>query len=88
MGYLLNDNRASGGTKDECDTASCRHCQAVIPLRPRKGIVKQRTRGAYWCFRCAGPVCEVCVRQPCDPIAAKIERWYRDDELSRALQRS
>lgn len=68
MGYLIIDNRAAGGELQEYDTCSCVHCQAVIK------IVRRQTRGV-WCWRCAGPVCEMCAKHGrCEPFFRKVEQ--------------
>jgi hypothetical protein len=68
MGYLLHDERASGGTLEEYDTVSCKHCQAVIR------IIRGQRQGAY-CMKCGGPVCNTprCA-STCTPFMKKIER--------------
>jgi len=52
-GYLLADDRASGGAKIEADIDTCRHCQCTINLQ------QHREDGAF-CSRCMGVVCLNC----------------------------
>jgi hypothetical protein len=68
MGYLMNDNRNSGGELFECDTVSCKHCRAVLK-------VLRRQKEGYWCPKCHGPVCEVCAAtKMCAPFLANLEK--------------
>ena len=55
MGYLVNDNRASGGKFEEWDTKNCGHCKTVI----RK--VDWTTEGG-WCSPGWHPLCKTCAR--------------------------
>ena len=81
MGYLMVDSRISGGKFVECDTASCRHCQAIIR------IVKGQRKGAY-CIKCAGPVClkKRCSTR-CEPFFRKLERKIKEDVRARQMKR-
>ncbi len=76
MGYLMIDNRASGGELHEYDTTGCRHCQRVLDIKKWK-----ESLGHWWCSKCDGPVCSSCVAVVgqdgnfvCDPWQAKAER--------------
>ena len=51
-GYLLIDNRVSGGTLEERATLTCAHCGSVVVLHPRRA----RRRG--FCFSCFAYVCD------------------------------
>lgn len=51
-GYLMNDNRASGGKLEEFRTETCSHCNAVVILNP------ERTRPREYCRRCDHYVCD------------------------------
>lgn len=78
MGYAKVDDRASGGRLFECDTASCRHCQAVI-------YVVRRQRQGAWCMRCGGPVCFACARSGrCEPFFKQVEVFLRREALAKA----
>ena len=79
MGYLLNDNRASGGACDEYDTVACKHC--------RRAMVKVRNAtSGYFCFPCGGPICEPCAAtKVCTPFLAKIERALGRQALADAM---
>ena len=74
MGYLLNDNRASGGTLDEADTLACPHCQCVILKK------KWRKKGGY-CFSCDKPVCHTCFvkmqKHGCTPFLRQVDMALR-----------
>ncbi len=67
MGYLMIDDRASGGEMKEYNTVSCRHCQGIIK------VVKGQRQGA-WCMNCSGPVHDRpgCASR-CTPFFKKIE---------------
>ena len=77
MGYLLVDDRASGGMKREYDTVSCKHCQAVIKVKRRSG---------NWCRNCAGPVCDniACTRR-CTPFFKKVEEKLKRQRLFKSM---
>lgn len=74
MGYLIIDDRASGGGVREYDTVACGHCQGVID--------KARWRlegGIYKCSGCKKPMCHQCsspesIAMGCDPWQEKVER--------------
>ena len=54
VGYIMNDNRASGGVLTEDDVLGCKHCQACIDKRNWKAFGENR------CFKCDEPVCSIC----------------------------
>jgi len=70
MGYLINDNRESGGGLHEADTRACPHCQGVIEMQG------WRERGGF-CFSCNKPVCYTCFvamqQHGCTPYLRFIE---------------
>lgn len=80
-GYIMNDNRASGGTLEEADALGCKHCQAIIDGK------KWRQDGAF-CHACDGPICTHCdKRRPqfgCEiferTLARAVEEQYRRDQ--------
>lgn len=81
MGYLIIDDRASGGSVREYDTTHCRHCQAVIDKKKWA-----EDKGIWKCSQCRGPVCHHCsaVDAPaglCDPWEKKIERQLEYNKL-------
>lgn len=86
MGYLLNDDRASGGGKQEADMLGCKHC-----LRLMRKPIWQR-EGGFSCARC-GPVCNAClIRIPthgCENFMRRLEgaleRQYQRDQLTKVL---
>jgi hypothetical protein len=51
-GYLMNDNRASGGRLVEMKTFTCAHCNAVVVMHP------ERTRPREYCRKCDAIVCD------------------------------
>jgi len=53
-GYVMNDNRASGGRLKEDDVLGCGHCQCSI------GKANWRAYGEHKCSSCDEPVCSVC----------------------------
>lgn len=67
-GYLLTDDRVSGGTLQELNTLTCVHCNRVVALNPER----ERERG--WCWKCDAYVCDfkVCIEE-CNPIQEGIE---------------
>jgi len=91
IGYLMIDHRGGQGLDDkkgilqEFDTASCRHCQAVIKMI-KHGINK--TRDGFWCYPCAGPICKFCgdkSKGECSPFKKKIEESDRRQTYYRSL---
>ena len=72
--YLIIDNRASGGTRQEYATLTCGHCHTVVVLHPER----KRERG--WCRRCNSYTCDgVCSKpdSPCVPIEKAVELALR-----------
>lgn len=70
-GYLLNDNRCSGGKVEEADLIACRHCQKLM-----KKAAWQEDGG--FCGHCERPVCGGCADKiltgGCTPFVAKLEQ--------------
>lgn len=54
LGYLLLDNRLSGGELFEASTFTCTHCNAVVVMNP------DRKRERYKCHGCRHPICDSC----------------------------
>ena len=79
MGHLLIDDTASGGVKQEYDTVSCKHCQAVIK-------VMRKQKSGYWCQHCSGPVCKnpECIKQ-CTPFFKKVEEKLRRQAMFKSM---
>jgi hypothetical protein len=79
-GYLLNDNTASGGKKQEADVVTCAHCQKIILLQ------KWKDDGG-WCARCSKPVCGTCsdrmLTRGCEPFT----KWV-DEQSALAYRKS
>lgn len=83
-GYLMVDDRVSGGTLREADVATCSHCQAQVVLNPL------RTRERTVCFKCAKYVCDSCAGAlhatfECIPLNARFdniqERLFRAQNI-------
>ena len=53
-GYLLNDQRASGGALVESATITCSHCHAIVVLNP------DRSRARHHCAHCDHYLCDGC----------------------------
>lgn len=53
QGYVLNDNRHSGGMKAEDDILGCAHCQCAMEKH-------LWARFGYICSQCDGFVCTRC----------------------------
>lgn len=71
-GYLLNDNRASGGVLEECSTLTCIHCNSVVILNP----LRQRERG--FCRKCNAYVCDtVGCNAECNPMEQMVMLAHR-----------
>lgn len=85
-GYVMNDNRASGGLLFEDDLLGCKHCQGLIDKS------KWRQQGAF-CHACDSPLCSYCdQRQPqfgCEvfekQISQAIENSYRKEQNAKVL---
>lgn len=81
-GYLLNDNRAAGEGKEECDVGLCPHCQTVIKLQQWR-VLGTNQRG--WCMHCMMPCCgngpcaEEFVKHGCLPFVQKIEKLISEE---------
>lgn len=61
-GYLMVDNRHSGGSLSETATKTCAHCQATVVMNP----LRQRER--HWCTRCDAYICDGCTAFECVPF--------------------
>jgi hypothetical protein len=72
-GWLMNDNRLSGGKLFEASTYTCPHCSVVVIIN------KERTRERAKCLGCRHDICDACgviysQTSTCVNIAARIER--------------
>ena len=56
-GYLLIDNRCSGGPVLEMPTLTCSHCNQIMGVNPL------RTRERGYCRKCDHYVCDKCYAQ-------------------------
>jgi hypothetical protein len=87
-GYLLNDNRASGGLRKEDGVLGCVHGQCLI----EKSLWRFGKSGAY-CPQCDGPICTYhAIRMQqfgCEPFAkaftAAIEDQYRKEQNAKIM---
>ena len=86
QGYLLNDDRASGGGRVEADVLGCGHCQKLLKRK-------------LWCDD--GGFCSCCWNAICGPCADRmltrgcenflagletaLEMKYRQDQNSKVL---
>lgn len=74
-GYLLADDRASGGKVDEADMLGCSHCQALM-----KRHLWSDDGG--FCHGCDAPVCGPCCDKipthGCAPFMRQLERAVND----------
>lgn len=79
MGYVIIDNRASGGTVEEYDTTWCRHCQGVLK------ILHRAAEGVF-CTKCGGPVHDKpeCASE-CRPFKKQVDNHIRkiDEQVRR-----
>ena len=64
-GYMMVDDRASGGQFQEMSTMTCAHCGTVVVLNP------MRTRERGYCGKCHAYVCDNPV---CNAVCAPIEQ--------------
>ena len=69
-GYLLNDDRNSGGKKTEADIQTCPHCQAVINMQEWSKAPVQN-----FCLKCMKPACNNQECQECIPFLKKIDEF-------------
>jgi hypothetical protein len=89
-GYLVNDDRASGGQKTEADVLGCNHCQKLL-------IGQQWREDGGFCGGCGKPVCGPCADKillphdqggGCVPFVKLVDQAlssrHRCDALSRA----
>lgn len=85
-GYLLADDRCSGGVRDEADMLGCSHCQRLMRKR------EWQCDGGF-CHSCDAPVCSGCAdRIPtkgCEVflrvLEGELEREYRRSQNARLL---
>jgi len=85
-GYLLADDRASGGLRDEQDMLGCNHCQRLMKKPDWKA-------DGGFCHGCDAPVCPQCAdRIPyhgCEKFLAmlegQLEKKYRRDQNAKIL---
>lgn len=79
-GYLMIDDRASGGGLKEFNTLSCAHCNTVVVLNPA------RTRERGYCSKCHAYICDnpVC-HAVCAPIEQRVELAQKYPDLPTLL---
>ena len=91
MGYLLVDNRASGGRLEEFDTKPCKHCKAVLKVYkpPYTHRCNQDCKQygcdheQFWCSRCKGMLCQFCGKKAYKEGACSIY----EKEIEKALSK-
>ena len=80
QGYLLNDDRASGGTKEEADMLGCSHCQTLMRR-------KLWADDGGMCHGCGAPVCAPCCdripQHGCEVFLRQLERGLEEDYVRR-----
>ncbi len=100
MGYLLIDNRESGGVKEEYDTKPCRHCRGALKVFHAPYTHQHNEDCAkfgcdheqYYCSRCNGMLCRWCGRKMartgvCDIYLKKAEELRAKLERDRMWSR-
>jgi len=86
-GYVMSDNRPSGGLLVEDDVIACLHCQASISRR------NWRAYGENRCFTCDGPMCSCCTFEygsnghVCNNFKMRVERMVEDKARSEQLSK-
>jgi hypothetical protein len=75
-GYMLHDERASGGELIERPTFTCHHCHRVVVMNP------DRTRPREYCGKCDHYICDGCgaikkASGECVPVARQAEAHFR-----------
>lgn len=76
-GYLLMDNRVSGGQMVEAPILTCSHCQRQLMVNPG------RTRDREYCAKCDHYICDWCAAErkgvdECLPMKARLEALQAD----------
>jgi len=84
-GFLLEDNRASGGVLKESPVATCAHCHAQVVLQP----CRTRERGVCW--HCDKYLCDGCAflyarTRECRSFQRTLDR--REQQAFKELTRS
>src|SRR5258705_11496857 len=80
-GWLLRDNRNSGGTKEEQPTIICSHCHVVVILNPK------RTRARNYCTQCDHYICDVCAEIRSQSLECKA-LWPKLYELKNEMEKT
>ena len=84
MGYMVVDDRRSGGSVVECDTFQCPHCQrhVIRDLRGPAGRTKQRP----YCSKCGKLTCnQYPCNVRCDPTKQRIDRALSRQGMLRSM---
>jgi hypothetical protein len=83
-GYLMHDDRNSGGKLREDDVLGCGHCQCTIAKRNWKAY------GEHRCSSCDEPVCSICAfrigQYGCENFKRFVDRTI--DQRARAMQKA
>ena len=81
-GWLMLDNRASGGALTEHHTYTCTHCNSVVILNP----ARQRER--YKCRGCDHHICDNCAAARAAGAPCKTFKQISDEYLAQAERQS
>jgi hypothetical protein len=77
-GYLLIDNRCSGGGVTEMKTRTCNHCHAIVQMNP----MRIRERG--YCRGCESYLCDACAAIRAQTGECRTMSRVIDEALTRA----
>lgn len=88
-GFGLSDNRNSGGSFEQFDVLTCKHCQAIINVQNWKA----GDGGSGYCIRCNAPICGPCadrmLTEGCVPFMKKLDEAldadYRRQQLRKIM---
>lgn len=78
-GYLLIDNRASGGGVQEDRTYTCSHCQAIVVLN------SERQRERAYCRGCNHRICDGCAAIRAQTLTCKTYEQVIDESLNKLI---
>jgi hypothetical protein len=71
------------GRAQEIDTATCKHCCRVWPVRATDP--NQKTSLGGWCRSCMAMICDACVGRPCKTIEQRLAEMEARERFERAL---
>lgn len=75
QGWMMIDDRLSGGKLTESSTYTCTHCGCVVVMNP------DRTRPRTKCYSCQHLICDNCAAtysqtRVCKPLAQQIDEQF------------